>query len=185
MILSDSEILKYVKNGEIVITPFDPECLGSNSYDVHLGRNLSCYKNTLLESAKPNEIGELQIPEEGLILQPRTLYLGVTQEYTETHNFVPNIDGKSSVGRLGIGVHVTAGRGDVGFCGHFTLEIWVVKPVRVYAGMPIGQLTYNAVMGSVQNPYNSKPTAKYNNGYSLDPKPTESMLFKNTFFQNK
>jgi dCTP deaminase len=106
------------------------------------------------------------------------LYLGVTQEYTETHQHVPFLEGKSSVGRLGIDIHATAGKGDVGFCNHWTLEISVVHPVRVYAGMPIGQLIFFGVEGEVLNPYNRKPSAKYN---GRDPRPMESMMWRNNF----
>ena len=75
---------------------------------------------------------------------------GSTLEYTETRRFVPFLEGKSSVGRLGIDIHATAGKGDVGFCNHWTLEISVSQPVRVYAGMPIGQLIYFLVEGEVE-----------------------------------
>ncbi|MBX6379500.1 MAG: dCTP deaminase, partial [Thermoflavifilum aggregans] len=110
--------------------------------------------------------------------QPGILYLGVTQEYTETHAFVPFLEGKSSTGRLGIHIHATAGKGDVGFCNTWTLEISVVQPVRVYAGMPIGQLIYFPVDGEVINTYNRKPDAKYN---QRTYKPVESMMWKNKF----
>ena len=99
-------------------------------------------------------------------------------EYTETHKHVPFLEGKSSVGRLGIDIHATAGKGDVGFCNHWTLEISVAQPVRVYAGMPIGQLIYFDVAGEVQTLYNNKLSAKYNN---RSPRPMESMMWKNSF----
>lgn len=112
----------------------------------------------------------------GFVLQPNELYLGVTEEYTETHAHVPFLEGKSSVGRLGIDIHATAGKGDVGFCNFWTLEISVKKPVRVYAGMPVGQLIYFEVKGEIENYYNKKTSAKYN---SKAPLPVESMMFKN------
>ena len=86
---------------------------------------------------KHNEIDSFEITKEGFVLQPGVLYLGVTEEYTETHNAVPFLEGKSSIGRLGIDIHATAGKGDVGFCNTWTLEISCVHPVRVYPGMPI------------------------------------------------
>ena len=95
----------------------------------------------------------------------------MTHEYTETHNTVPFLEGKSSVGRLGIDIHATAGKGDVGFCNYWTLEISVSLPVRVYAGMPIGQLIYFTVEGDVINPYKTKSSAKYN---QRSPRPMES-----------
>ncbi|GIV43722.1 MAG: dCTP deaminase [Bacteroidia bacterium] len=178
MILSDQQILEQIKNGSIVIEPFQKECLGSNSYDVHLSKFLAVYKNPVLDSKIENELIELEIGEEGFVLQPGELYLGSTIEYTETHGFVPFLEGKSSVGRLGIDIHATAGKGDVGFCNHWTLEISVTRPVRVYAGMPIGQIIYFMVKGEVINPYHSKPNAKYS---IRNPKPVGSMMYKNKF----
>ena len=178
MILSDKEILKAIDDKQIVIEPFRPECLGTNSYDVHLSKHLALYTDEVLDAKKHNPIKELLIPEEGIVLQPGTLYLGSTEEYTETHNSVPFLEGKSSVGRLGIDIHATAGKGDVGFCNFWTLEISCTMPVRVYAGMPIGQLIYFMVNGDIENYYNKKQSAKYN---SRTHKPMESMMWKNKF----
>lgn len=178
MILSDKKILEGLENGEIVIEPYDRSCLGTNSYDVHLGKHLATYKDRVLDAKKHNEIIHFEIPEEGFVLQPGTLYLGVTEEYTETHAAVPFLEGKSSIGRLGIDIHATAGKGDVGFCNTWTLEISVSMPVRVYAGMPIGQLIYFAVEGDIENYYNKKQNAKY---ISRTEKPVESMMFMNKF----
>lgn len=176
MILSDKKILEAIEERQIVIEPFRRKSLGTNSYDVHLGRWLAVYEDAVLDARAHNKIRYLDIPEEGFVLQPATLYLGVTEEYTETHNSVPFLEGKSSVGRLGIDIHATAGKGDVGFCNHWTLEISCVQPVRVYAGMPVGQLIYFAVDGAIENYYNRKPNAKYN---EKSDKPMESMMWKN------
>jgi dCTP deaminase len=178
MILSDQKILEAIENGEIVIEPFIKECLGTNSYDVHLGKHLATYKEKELDARKHNEIQHFEIPEDGFVLQPGTLYLGVTEEYTETHNAVPFLEGKSSVGRLGIDIHATAGKGDVGFCNTWTLEISCTQPVRIYAGMPIGQLIYFMVEGDILNYYNRKKNAKYIN---RSERPVESMMWKNAF----
>jgi len=178
MILSDKKILEGIANGEIVIEPFDRECLGTNSYDVHLGSCLARYKDHILDARKHNAIEYFQIPEDGFVLHPNTLYLGVTHEYTETHQAVPFLEGKSSVGRLGIDIHATAGKGDVGFCNTWTLEISCTHPVRVYAGMPIGQLIYFRVEGEIERYYNKKGDAKYN---QRTDKPVESMMWKNRF----
>ncbi|HLX12463.1 MAG TPA: dCTP deaminase, partial [Bacteroidota bacterium] len=115
-------------------------------------------------------------PKEGMILVTSKLYLGVTEEYTETHAHVPFLEGKSSIGRLGIDIHATAGKGDIGFCNTWTLEISVRQPVRIYAGMPIGQLIYFMVDGKIDVPYNRKRSAKYN---KRTVKPVESMMWKN------
>jgi dCTP deaminase len=178
MILSDNEIILAMQSGAIFIEPFRAECLGSNSYDVHLGRYLAVYVDAELDAKKHNTIREIIIPDEGIVLQPNTLYLGVTEEYTESHVHVPFLEGKSSVGRLGIDIHATAGKGDVGFCNTWTLEISVSLPVRVYAGMPIGQLIFFDVKGDVARKYNEKPDAKYTHRTI---RPVESMLWKSKF----
>jgi len=176
MILTDKQILEAISKGEIIIEPYDRSSLGTNSYDVHLGKHLAVYEDEILDAKSHNKVKHFEIGEEGFVLQPGTLYLGVTEEYTETHNTVPFLEGKSSIGRLGIDIHATAGKGDVGFCNTWTLEISCVQPVRVYAGMPIGQLIYFAIDGEVERYYNKKQNAKYN---TKTIRPVESMMWKN------
>ncbi len=176
MILADAEIINEMEKGTIVIEPFDRKCLGTNSYDVHLGPFLGQYTNFPLDSKKHNPIDVKPIPEEGIVLEPGGFYLGVTQEYTESLAHIPFLEGKSSTGRLGIDIHATAGKGDIGFRNHWTLEISVKVPVRVYAGMPIGQLIYFVPQGNVITPYDKKPSAKYN---AKSDRPLESMMWKN------
>lgn len=178
MILTDQEILRHMEKGSIKVEPFRRDCLGSNSYDVHLGKTLAVYKDRVLDARKHNEIEIFEIPSEGYVLEPHVLYLGVTEEYTETMEHVPFLEGKSSVGRLGIDIHATAGKGDVGFCNYWTLEISVKQAVRIYHGMPIGQLIYFQVQGEILTPYNQKASAKYNQKINL---PVESMMWKNKF----
>jgi dCTP deaminase len=178
MILSDKRILEEMEKGTIRIVPYQADCLGSNSYDVHLSRWLATYDEEYLDAKKHNTITQFEIPEEGIVLHPQRFYLGVTLEYTETHAHVPFLEGKSSTGRLGIDIHATAGKGDVGFCGNWTLEISVKQPVRVYAGMPIGQLIYFPVEGEVNVKYNHKGSAKYS---GQGDRPVESMMWKNKF----
>ncbi len=178
MILTDQEILNYMEKGLIKVEPFNLSCLGTNSYDVHLGSTLALYDADILDAKAHNKIKTFEIPPEGYVLMPDQFYLGVTHEYTETLAHVPFLEGKSSVGRLGIDIHATAGKGDVGFCNYWTLEISVKKPVRVYAQMPIGQIIYFETKGEVINAYNTKPSAKYNTKTAL---PVESMMFKNKF----
>ena len=74
MILSDKKIKEGIARGEIVIEPYRPECLGTNSYDVHLGKWLAIYKDHILDARKHNEIEHIEIPEEGFVLHPNTLY---------------------------------------------------------------------------------------------------------------
>jgi dCTP deaminase len=176
MILSDKKILEEIEAKNIIIKPFDIESLGTNSYDVHLGKWLGMYEDEILDARKHNKIKLFEIPEEGYVLLPQRLYLGVTLEYTETHKYVPFLEGKSSIGRLGIDIHSTAGKGDEGFSNTWTLEISVKQPVRIYAGMPIGQIIYFQLDGEVKTHYNNKKNAKY---VEKTIYPVESMMFKN------
>ncbi len=176
MILTDRQILEEIKSKHILIEPFRRECLGSNSYDVHLGKYLAVYNDDILDCKKDHPLTTFEIPEGGFLLLPTKLYLGVTMEYTETLTHVPFLEGKSSIGRLGIDIHATAGKGDVGYCNTWTLEISVRQPVRVYAEMPIGQLIYFEVSGSTEVPYNKKHSAKYNERTAV---PVGSKMYKN------
>ena len=119
MILTDSQILDEMRKGTIVIAPFRKRYLGSNSYDVHLGKWLALYRDEILDARVHNRINTFRIPPEGMILVPSKLYLGVTHEYTETHTHVPFLEGKSSIGRLGIDIHATAGKGKI---SHFSRD---------------------------------------------------------------
>jgi dCTP deaminase len=176
LILSDKKILEEIENGNIVLEPFSRDNLGTNSYDVKLGKWLAVYNDDILDAKSHNKITKFEIPDEGYVLLPSKLYLGVTEEYTETRKYVPFLEGKSSVGRLGIDIHSTAGKGDAGFCNTWTLEISVKQPVKIYSGMPIGQLIYFHIEGDVEIPYNEKKSAKYNQRTEY---PVESMMFKN------
>ncbi len=178
MILTDKRILEEIDKGTIKIEPYNRADLGSNSYDVHLGKTLALYVDDVLDAKKHNKIEYFDIPDEGFVLEPHKFYLGVTLEYTETHAHVPFLEGKSSTGRLGIDIHATAGKGDVGFCGNWTLEISCKQPVRVYHGMPIGQLIYFPVDGEIEVKYNQKSNAKYSGQPNM---PVESMMWKNKF----
>jgi dCTP deaminase len=178
MILTDTRILEEMEKGTIKVVPYDRADLGSNSYDVHLGSTMALYVDEVLDAKKHNTIEYFEIPDEGIVLEPSKFYLGVTLEYTETHAHVPFLEGKSSTGRLGIDIHATAGKGDVGFCGNWTLEISCKQPVRVYKGMPIGQLIYFPVDGEIEVKYNQKSNAKYSGQPN---NPIESMMWKNKF----
>jgi len=176
MILSDVKILQEIKKGTIVIKPFNIKDMGGNSCDVHLSKYFAQYIDKTLDAKKHNKIKHFEIPEKGFVLKPGELYLGSTLEYTESHKHVPFLEGKSSTGRLGIDIHATAGKGDVGFCGYWTMEISTSKPVRIYPGMPIAQIIYYVVDGKVERMYNKKKNAKYSNKEKL---PKESMMWKN------
>jgi dCTP deaminase len=173
LILSGKEIRRKLGR-EIVINPFNLKQLNPNSYNLKLHSELLVYEEELLDMKKQHEVRIIQIPDEGLILEPGKLYLGRTEEFTETHGYVPMLEGRSSVGRLGLFIHVTAGFGDVGFKGYWTLEIHCVEPIRIYSGVEICQIYYHALEGSYEE-YNS---GKYQGNKGVQP----SMLYKD--FQN-
>ncbi|MDA3816310.1 MAG: hypothetical protein PF486_02965, partial [Prolixibacteraceae bacterium] len=120
MILSGKEIQKRLNN-DIFIEPFNPEQLNPNSYNLKLHNKLLVYDKNELDMKTENKAHEITIPDEGLLLETSKLYLGRTIEHTRTEKVVPMLEGRSSVGRLGLFIHVTAGFGDVGFSGYWTL----------------------------------------------------------------
>jgi len=155
LILSGLEIGKHIGK-EIIIEPFDEKCLNPNSYNLHLHNELLVYEEEVLDMKKPNKCKKIILPEEGLVLEPGRLYLGRTVEYTKTNGYVPMLEGRSSVGRLGVYIHVTAGFGDVGFSGYWTLEIQCVQPVRIYPGKEICQIYYHTIQGDYIKHYSGK-----------------------------
>ncbi|HEX7449391.1 MAG TPA: dCTP deaminase [Pirellulales bacterium] len=169
MILSGLEIRRHLGQN-IVIDPFDESHLNPNSYNLSLHDELMTYEEVVLDMRKANRVRRLTIPPEGLVLTPNQLYLGRTAERTETRGLVPMIEGRSSVGRLGLFVHVTAGFGDVGFCGFWTLEMFAVQPVRIYAGVSICQIFYHQLAGD----YTAYASNKYQHNKDIQP----SLLFK-------
>lgn len=168
MILSGREIERRL-GGDIEIDPFDASRLNPNSYNLTLHDELMVYEEVVLDMAKANRIRRVAIPPEGIVLSPNQLYLARTAERTVTQNLVPQIEGRSSVGRLGLFVHVTAGFGDVGFSGYWTLEMFAVQPVRIYAGVPICQIFYHELAGDY-DAYDSK----YQHNRDIQP----SLLFE-------
>lgn len=154
--LSGEEILKEIEAGNITIKPFNKDLINPNSYNLRLGNELLVYKDDVLDSKKENATEKIIIPEEGLVLEPNKLYLGRTLEYTETDKYVPMLNGRSSIGRLGITIHVTAAFGDVGFKGTWTLEIFTLKPIRIYPNMEICQICYYPVIGDTNIKYQGK-----------------------------
>ncbi|MCB1178611.1 MAG: dCTP deaminase [Leptospiraceae bacterium] len=170
MILTGKEILKYKNAGNIIIEPFVESQLNPNSYNLRLHDELVTYTSFPLDMKKLPETKKVKIPEDGFTLEPGNLYLGRTLEFTETHGLVPMLEGRSSIGRLGMYVHVTAGFGDVGFKGYWTLEISVIHPLIVYPGVQICQIFYHTVEGEITE-YNS---GKYQANKGIQP----SLLYK-------
>ena len=178
MILGGKTILDEVNNGNITITPFDEKRLNPNSYNLTLGNMLLVYadevivskddngisiphiiRNNPLDMKIPNPVKTIWIPRSGLFLKPGNVYLGTTNEYTATDKYVPMLEGRSSIGRLGMMIHVTAGFGDVGFSGKWTLEIVPTEPIIIYPDIEICQIYYHTITDNTIK-YTSD---KYNN----------------------
>jgi dCTP deaminase len=169
MILSGKEIEKRLDK-QIFIEPYNPAQLNPNSYNLKLHNKLLVYDQHVLDMKVENTAHEIVIPEEGLLLETNKLYLGRTLEHTRTEGLVPMLEGRSSVGRLGLFIHITAGFGDVGFSGFWTLEIFCVQPIRIYPGVEICQIYYHDINGEY-DPYRS---GKYQNNDGIQP----SLLYK-------
>lgn len=169
MILSGREILKHIGK-EIIISPFSEKRLNPNSYNLTLSNELLVYENEVLDIKKPNNSKKIIIPESGLQLNPNKLYLGRTNEFTKTDKYVPMLEGRSSTGRLGLFVHITAGFGDIGFSGYWTLEIFCVQPVIIYPNIEICQIYYHNILGE----YDLYSSKKYQNNKGIQP----SLMYK-------
>ncbi len=169
MILSGRQI-KEELGKNIVIEPFNESQLGPNSYNLRLHSDLLVYDAPVLDMKKQNSVSKLTIPEEGLVLETGKLYLGRTLEYTKTDGFVPMLEGRSSIGRLGLFIHVTAGFGDVGFAGYWTLEMFCIHPIRIYAGVQLCQIFYHSILGE----YDQYSSNKYQHNTGVQP----SLLYK-------
>jgi dCTP deaminase len=169
MILSGVQIKEQLGKG-IFIEPFNVNQLNPNSYNLKLHNELLVYNSKDLDMKRPNDTSPLIIPEEGLLLETGKLYLGRTVEHTTTETFVPMLEGRSSVGRLGLFVHVTAGFGDVGFSGYWTLEMFCVQPIRIYPGTEICQIFYHTIEGD----YEKYDGGKYQNNAGIQ----ASLMYK-------
>ncbi len=169
MILSGKEIKRRL-NKDIIIKPFNPRQLNPNSYNLRLHNELLTYNESILDMKKEHTLQKIIIPEKGFVLEPKNLYLGRTIEYTRTDQLVPMLEGRSSIGRLGLFIHITAGFGDVGFSGYWTLEMFCVQPVRIYPDVEICQIFYHTIEGDFIQ-YRSN---KYQNNRGIQP----SLLYK-------
>jgi dCTP deaminase len=175
MILSGKEIQARLGK-DIFIEPFCENQLNPNSYNLKLHNELLVYDSPLLDMKKPNSTSSLVIPEEGLVIEPGRLYLGRIMEYTKTFNLVPMLEGRSSVGRLGLFIHVTAGFGDVGFCGYWTLEIFSIHPIVIYPGVEICQIYYHTIQGD---------HVPYSKGKYQDNKGIQASMLYQDFYDTK
>lgn len=172
MILSDSSILKEIKEGNIVISPFDIQHLNPVSVDLTLAPKFKVYTNRWeawhqlkpLDPKIPNPVHEFEVPKEGFVLLPGEVYIYACNERIGVKgNLRGKVEGKSSIGRLGLFVHVTAGFIDPGFEGSLVLELACVRPIKVYPNMKICQIEFARVEGEILEPYDKKAGSKYMN----------------------
>ena len=149
MILSGREIARSVREGHIVLDPFESELLNPNSYNYRLGSTLLVSDAPVFDSKHTPIWEEVKIGGEGFLLEPGSLYLAHTMEVIGSPCYAMSLIGRSSLGRLGVFLQVTADLGHTGSVHQWTLELHVVQPVRVYSGMRIGQVSFWATEGAV------------------------------------
>lgn len=164
MILSGEEIRRR-HGSEIVIDPFDPQRINPNSYNLSLHDELLVYEEVVLDAAAPNRYTRRSIPAEGLTLHPGQLYLGRTCERTETPRLVPRIQGRSSLARLGLLICPGGSLGSVGYCGTWTLEMFVIQPVKIYPFMQVCQIYFHELLGEI----GEHADGKYHNSSDIQP----------------
>lgn len=164
MILSGKKIREQ-QGTEIVISPWNEDQLNPNSYNLRLHNELLVYDSFPLDMKSPNDASSIIIPDSGFTMESNKLYLGRTVEKTETKSYVPMLEGRSSIGRLGLFVHITAGFGDVGFNGYWTLEMFCIHPIKIYPNVEICQIYFHTVDGDFDL-YKSK---KYQHNRGIQP----------------
>lgn len=164
-ILTASEIRKEVEAGRIRIDPFVEDQLNPNSYNVRLGSQIGWYEKAhppyWIDTRLPVELLRFDMKATGATdphfdLAPGRVYLGHTIEIVGSSSYVPILDGRSSLARLGITAQLSAGFGDLGFFGQWTLEITCQHPTRIYAGMPFAQVSFHAVCGPITQLYRGR-----------------------------
>lgn len=157
MILTGKEIINQYEKGNLFISNFSKEKVNPNSYNLTLSDEVIIYENEIIDVKKEPKTKKFKIDKEkGFMLLPNKLYLCRTNEHTSTEEFVPMLEGRSSLGRLGVSVHVTAGFGDIGFSGTWTLEVTVTQPTIIYPNMEICQIYYLVANGNKEIKYNGK-----------------------------
>ncbi|WP_406086817.1 dCTP deaminase domain-containing protein [Streptomyces virginiae] len=149
MILTGNEIARERANGRITIDPFTPEQVNPNSYNFRLGKTLRVYQTTPLDARQTNEFEEIEIPEDGYVLEPGRLYLAHTIEVLGSEHYAPTFAARSSVARLGLFINLSASLGDIGYTGQWTLQLYSMNRLRVYPGINIGQMMWWRPQGEI------------------------------------
>lgn len=156
-------IMDAVGNGDIVITPFNKNNIGPNSYDLTLSLFYKVYEHKTLETGVVNECREFIMHPNGLVLDPSVVYLFQTEEHIITRNCVGSIHARSSASRLGIDMVTSGGLGDVGYEGHWTLCVSVRQPVKIYPFDKLCQIVFHTTHGACDENYGNRKTSKYQN----------------------
>lgn len=152
MILTGACIVDAVAKNEIIISPFKKQLVNPNSYNYRLGSSLKVFKKFV---ATRSIFTEIKIPKEGYVLDAKKLYLGHTLEILGSTKYAMSLIGRSSIGRLGLFLQVSANLGHTTSCHQWTLELYPIVPIRVYPGMIIGQISFWCNYGIVEG-YNGK-----------------------------
>ena len=161
MILSGIKIKEKIKKNNISIEPYNDNLLNPNSYNYRLADVIYEITDSVIDPVKKTNIRKIKISDEGYILKPNKLYLGSTYEKIGSSKYVTQLIGRSSVGRLGLFLQVTAPLGHIG-CNHcWTLELRVVQPLKIYPMMKIGQVTFWSIFGDNSLNYSSGKYNKY------------------------
>ena len=142
MILTGSEIIKQVHRGTIFIDPFNIDLVNPNSYNYRLGEYLIELKSKIIDLKRDQKFKRIKIPDNGYVLLPSKFYLGSTTEIIGSDKYVPSLIGRSSLGRLGLFLQITADLGHIGTKHRWTLELACVQPIRIYSRMKIGQVSF-------------------------------------------
>jgi dCTP deaminase len=150
MILTGPKIREEVEAGRIRLDPYEPKLVGPNSVDLRIAPELFCYQRVILDAKRDNPIDRVPFPEHGVVLTPGRLILSRTIETVGSEHYVPIVEGRSSFGRLGLHIHVTAGFGDLGWFGTYTLELHAVEALRIYPNVPICQVYFLRPEGEKQ-----------------------------------
>jgi dCTP deaminase len=183
-VLSDRDIRAALQAGRVRIDPYDASCLQPSSVDLHLDADFRVFRNNRypyidVRAPQPDLTEPVTIQEdEQFILHPNEFVLGQTLEWVELpDDLVARIEGKSSLGRLGLLIHSTAGYVDPGWKGNLTLELSNVAnlPIALYRGMKIGQISFFKMSSAVERPYGSRELGSKYQGQSS---PTESQFYK-------
>jgi dCTP deaminase len=174
MILTGATIREARARGDIIIAPFNSKQLGPNSYDFRLGTRCLVYTARTLDAARPNATRLIHLSRKGLVLKPGILYLVNTAETMGSEKYVPIIRGRSSVGRLGLFIDITADLIDLGSINQWTLQLHCVQPVRIYPGMLVGQVTFWKTIGR---------RTLYSGKYQHQQSPVASLAYRDSFLR--